>query len=146
MARNLERQTFFVSMNNGVYGVVAADVFANLQRRAAIERRFPGLGDALLDLPTRPIFTFAKSERVVDAPWFSGTDNHFAMLRWHLEKQCGAYIEGGNFYVPFSNAHELGHAGPEVQRFELAFVTSNRQFEETFGTTLRELEKHEFFG
>jgi len=85
-----------------------------------------------------PTFTFVRSERFNSSPWFTATDDVLDLLIEHIKKN-GGRIEEAAFYVPFSNGCELGIHGKDAMKSDLAYVTTSRQFRETFGISLTDL-------
>ena len=89
-------------------------------------------------LPTTPIFTFVKVERWRNSTLFTGNEFLLKTLIDHL-KHDGHTVNPAEFYVPFSNGKELGMHGVEAMTNELSYITSDRQFRETFGRDLNTL-------
>lgn len=154
MARSLEGKWFHNCYNNGVEAVVSHEIWENIEKRYAIVRALGLLEDVrekivwkediLPHLPEMPIFTFASTDRVTKSPWLTGTrssedrENDLHRLLNYITKN-GGWFSNIPFYVPFSNGAEMGLHGPKAQLSELRYVTTNSQFEETFGVSLDEL-------
>ena len=146
---------FYVSTNNGVTGVVSEDVMRDINRRTLIAKCFArtdiNFGEQLrLQRATRhalqhlstPTFTFSREWRVNAQPWFTGSRPLLAALTQHIESMRHVIVFA-NFFVPFSNGHEIGHHGREAMAEEMGYVTTGRQFQETFGMSSVEiLEKY----
>ena len=153
MARSLEGRWFHLCYNSGVHALVSNEVYENQMRRNAIIlapmmdrlREQIDKRDILPHIPDRPIFTFARQERVQKSPWFTGMDtdtpgypSDLKRLLNYITRNGGQFANAG-FYVPFSNGTEMGRHGTDSQFNELRYVTTNSQFEETFGISLNEL-------
>lgn len=152
MARRLEGRRFYANYNNGVRAIASAEVVMTGRKRRMIElwisdkssddysRRqtlLEATKTGLAHLRLTPIFTFADSERVKEQPWFTGDNDLHLLLTGYIAEEGGVISLG--LYVPFSNGAEMGAHGPEAMSEELKFVTTDGQFEETFGITLKEL-------
>ena len=86
-----------------------------------------------------PVFTFVTQERVGNSPWYTGThDLHKALCRY-IEREGGEVKELSSVWVPFSNGSERGLHGFDSQVDELRYVTSDRQFVDTFGVSAQQL-------
>lgn len=141
MARSLKGQRFFFCTNNGVTGVLDEKILRNIERRANIERTLgEAVGSALDHLPQTPVFTFADSSGE-NLGYF--VTSHMRWVATALKRYIvamGGTYEGGSFYVPFSNQWERRRVDRKTQALELRYVTSEQQFEETFGVSLNEIE------
>lgn len=139
---------FFICYNNGVTALVSEEVKNDLHKQYVIWQNFAErekdeeytkrwraatASEATRHLKT-PIFTFVQDERFKKSPWFTGNDELLEMLCLHI-KECGWEIEEGSFFVPFSNGCEIGLHGKDSMKSELAQVTTEQQFRETFGLT-----------
>ena len=85
-----------------------------------------------------PTFTFVRDDRFIESPWFTGNDNVLELLMKHI-KETGGRIESSGFYVPFSNGCEVGMHGKDAMKADLAYVTTQQQFRDTFGISMAEL-------
>lgn len=151
MARRLEGQKFITCYNNGVSAIANELVLDHSWRCSRIVRRLTEgkLNIAILDNMLTgalrnsrgPIFTFASWERVADSPWFAGDAALYEALLGHIEHEGGVISQSPFFYVPFSNGLELGLHDIAAQVSELAWVTSDWQFSQTFGITVGELRR-----
>lgn len=153
MTRSLEGKVFYEDRNNGVYALVAEEVFNSRVRFDKIRQvlsAHPPVNDgrqfdvALLSaipLPRRPIFTFVSSQtRSDESPWFTGNEAMLDNLREHILDE-GGRIEQSSVWVPFSNGAEMGYHGLDAQCAELWYVTTDEQFFQAFGITLEDLKK-----
>jgi hypothetical protein len=156
MARSLEGRKFFHNHNNGVTSLLSEEVLRSMELRWEVEgkvRKDLGLNleikaaqefiDAmnrgLQHIPVTPVFTFVSVERKPNSPWATGTTLiEAAIIAWIWEE--GGQVQSGYGYVPFSNGSESGHHGPNALGRELQYVTTEKQFVETFGIGPRELE------
>jgi hypothetical protein len=153
MAR-LEGRKFFECFKRGVMAIVTEETLRNRERsksiRTTLEEIELGRGGLILPDPFSnaiqeglrhtytPIFTFVYDlDRA--SPWFTGDYVLYDKIRHHLEIE-GGNIQKSDFYVPFSDARELGVHGYEAMRSELEFVTTEAQFRDAFGISLREFE------
>ncbi|MFA6177502.1 MAG: hypothetical protein WC694_01245 [Candidatus Paceibacterota bacterium] len=149
----MEKKKFYVCSNNGVTAVVTEQTHKDLQKYCAIgswfdetdaeklyeERRLrrTAISSALGHLCT-PTFTFTRPERASVSPWFTGDSELFWALTKHVENNGGVLLDG-SCYVPFSNGSEVGLHGHEALKDELSYVTTEQQFQETFGISISEL-------
>jgi hypothetical protein len=148
--RRLEGQVFHTGFNNGVSALAHEAVVANFRKQNAIMNALKNLQTkedreliySALDghLPAYPIFTFVRPERFKDSPWFTGDDKLFIALTEYL-KNHGARVIHQGLFVPFSNGYEVGAHGVDAQAGELCYVTSDEEFEKTFGVSIKELQK-----
>lgn len=138
MARSLKGKQFFICTNNGVKAIVEEKILRNMERRQDIERF---VGESLVrdlpQLPDIPIFTFGSRVSSCHAAVLTSNLAWFEELERYI-KAMGGIIQGGNFYVPFSNGYEFRTKDRKTRLAELRFVTSGAQFEETFGATPHE--------
>lgn len=146
MARSLEGKWFHNYYNNGVEAVVSGGIYQNMRKKRAITLALENMGkgngdqgDMLPHIPETPVFTFASKDRVDKSPWFTGTTSSDSCRLLNYITRNGGWFSNASFYVPFSNGAEIGFHGPEAQREELRYVTTDVQFEETFGISLQEL-------
>ena len=144
---------YYSCYNNGVNAIVSEEVLRDLEKRQEIYKVFQGhsahfqtqeyevaKAEGLRGLGL-PIFTFVNPERFKTAPWCTGDTDLLTALQKQIQKDGGVlYITG--FYVPFSNGAECGLSGPESVAAELAYVTTERQFRETFGVSIEECLKN----
>ena len=149
-ARSLEGKKFFTTQNNGVIALVSEDVYAGLAHRAEIQEALMSRNDSRATLAMTeglahmgtPTFTFARRERFVESPWFTGDcdwgNGLFETLCSYIQAEGGRVVKGG-FYVPFSNGCETGLHGPTSMADELRHVTTEVQFRATFGLNTNEL-------
>jgi len=141
--RRLEGQRFIAGSNNGVYALAHEDY---LKRQNAILSALQLERDASREVRSYlshlrgPIFTFVDEERYQRAPWFTGDRGLATVLFHYIHREGGTVVESGIF-APFSNGAEVGMHGAEAQRTELSYVTTEREFLETFGITVKELMK-----
>ncbi|MFA6270038.1 MAG: hypothetical protein WC657_02400 [Candidatus Paceibacterota bacterium] len=138
--------------NNGVTAVVSQEVFSDIRKLGEIRQLFSDRerdksyddrflaesADRGLSAIGKPVFTFTRNERAAESPWFTGDGELFKALAAHINEN-GDCIETGGFFVPFSNGCEIGIHGKESMASELAFVTTEQQFRETFGISRMEL-------
>lgn len=141
MTRSLKGKKFFFCSNNGVTAVVEESILRNIERRQNIERTLgESVGNALDHLQQTPIFTFADSSSENIGYFVTSHMSWVAnALKRYIVAMDGTY-EGGSFYVPFSNQYERRRVDRKTQAAELRYVTSEQQFEETFGASVREIE------
>ena len=144
MARRLEGRVFHTHKNFGVRAIAEAGVAYDLNclyGDVGIIRCLPAFDRSetnrqvlirALSHLGRPVFTFVDPERLVHQRWFSGSTPTQEALIDHIEKE-GGIVRKEPFYVPFSNGIEMGHEGSEAELNELRFVTTSREFHETFG-------------
>ncbi len=143
-------KTFYYDYNNGVTAVVSEDVLGDIKKLVEIRRHFaererekPFGDDCFLSNSAdqgiaalgKPVFTFTRQERFRESPWFTGDTELMNALAEHL-KERGDVFQRGSFYVPFSNGCECGLHGPDSMKHELAYVTTEKQFEDTFGVSI----------
>ena len=145
---------YYSCYNNGVTAIISEEVLLNLEKfqyiqcyfideeknRLYSERNLTSVATEGLQHLIRPVFTFARTERVKNSPWFTGENEILYTLVSHIRKN-GDDIKNAGFHVPFSNGMELGVHGAEVMKGELSFVTTEQQFRETFGISLAELKQ-----
>ncbi len=138
---------FFVCNNGGVTATMSEDTRVDILKDLAIRTRLAckhhytdisveldrGLGHLCV-----PIFTFVSTKRFTESPWFTGDSDLFNALVVYLESG-GAEFAPWGFYVPFSNGMELGMHGEREMENELSYVTTERQFQDTFGISRNEL-------
>jgi len=138
---------YYSCYNNGVMAIVSEETYNDIQKYWEIVQRLACRNLAETASPALkhlcvPIFTFAHIERVKESPWFTGEcDNFLFKLLKHIRDNGGKLIEGESFYVPFSNGCEVGLHGEAVMRNELAYVTTEQQFLETFGVSISEIDQ-----
>lgn len=152
MARRLELEgrVFLICQSNGVMAITPLDYSretAELVKRlcnyyssqkwtsAEAEKTESAALETVL---CKPVFTFARTERVKDSPWFTGD---FPLLQVVMDyiRERGGEIRETEFYVPFSKGNELGIHGIKALQDELRWITTDTQFEEEFGITRTEL-------
>jgi len=141
---------FYECRNNGVIALVNERIFHSLNLmgdiRADVYAASSRAPQAVQSVVTKglqhlmtPIFTFSISHRIRNRNWFTGGSYLYDAVRKHMRATnhglCGSY----SFYVPFSNGLERGHGGSDGIAFELGFVTTEQQFQDTFGEGTREL-------
>lgn len=137
---------FYTCYNNGVRALVSEGVLADINKAWAIQQvlndadhKVQGrdystpLSEGLCHIGT-PTFTFVYTDRFVKSPWFTG-DNEFLDALCKQIVEDGGRIESSSFHVPFSNGCEIGVHGDRAMASELAYVTTEQQFFETFGVT-----------
>ena len=141
---------YFSCYNNGVTAIVSEEAYNDFGKLARIYHYFCSQDtdpkcelrktayEAVMHLANHPTFTFARSERVSESPWFTGDNELAGALMIHIRTSGGSVDQRG-FQVPFSNAVELGIHGQDSMKKELAYVTTEEQFRETFGITRAEL-------
>lgn len=145
---------FYTCSNNGVTAIISEGVYQDIQKHVEIYKFFyttdekpdvdhkdrwrAALSTEATQHLTTPIFTFVRNDRFRGAPWFTGDDTLFKVICEHI-RDNGGTIEHRFFNVPFSNGAEVGMHGKEEIRYELAYVTTRRQFFETFGVELDDL-------
>ena len=143
MARSLEGKSFFRNYNNGVYSLASEEVFRGREKAERILNHLC-LAEEVevleLPLPASPIFTFAHYDRVLESPWFTGHAECLRKLIEHICEAGGSVLDSG-LHVPFSNGVEKGRFDRAAQLAELRYVTSERQFAETFGITINEIHR-----
>ena len=146
---------FFLAYNNGVAALAPEHVILDAQKAWDVRRAIEGMGSrgdsadrlakvdaarlGVAHVPNVPIFTFVDNERFKGQPWFTGTTEELAVLRTHILSTGAEIISEGRGYVPFSNGMEMGYHGVREMEDELRFVTTELQFVEEFGVTMREL-------
>lgn len=150
MARRLEGKVFLICQNNGVMAITPLDYSretAELVKRlcdyyssqnwtSAEAEKAEG---AVLEIVLRKsVFTFARTERVNDSPWFTGDFPLLNVVMGYIREQGGEIREGW-LYVPFSNGYELMLHGVKALQDELRWITTDKQFDEEFGITRAEL-------
>ncbi len=154
MARRLEGKKFFHRFHNGVDAIITEDVLRNCEKVSqtisAISEEIPrrtkesvsaeSIAVGLSHIQQTPIFTFASISRAATQPWFTGNRDLFEALSEWIEAE-GEDFQVTGFYVPFSNASELGDQGVIKMRNELKYVTTESQFHDTFGASQREVEE-----
>jgi len=152
MARRLEGKTFFTNRNNGVTAITSQDyseetaqlveqlcVYYDAQGFTAQEQK--DAKNAVISVVFfKPVFTFARAERVMNSPWFTGGVMLAQTLKYYI-KQEGGIIQEADFYVPFSNGYELGIHGVKALQDELRWITTKMEFEQEFGVSLTSLLK-----
>jgi hypothetical protein len=146
-------ERYYFCSNNGVTAVVGEKTYKNLQKYQAICTWF-GERDIKKSFEERnlrtetacsgiehlcvPTFTFTHPERASVSPWFTGDTIILIALIRHIKNNLGL-IQGGSFYVPFSNGCEIGLHGEESMRSELRYVTLEQQFQNEFRISTSEL-------
>ncbi len=143
MERRFEGRVFYKCSNNGVTALAEKSVIKVAEKRLEIMN---ALGDRLLSVDNLPqwfrpgpIFTFASTERVKNSPWLTGSSDLLECLLEEIRFEDGEIIEGISFFVPFSNGSEIGLHGAEAQKEALSYVTTEEEFESTFGISKDEL-------
>lgn len=150
--RNIMKR-YYSCYNNGVNAIVSEEVLRDLEKRQEIYKVFwshsayfqsaefnSARRDGLRGLGV-PIFTFVSPERFKTAPWCTGDNDLRDAVLKQIQKNGGdVYIK--SFHVPFSNGIECGLSGPESMVAELAHVTTEQQFRETFGVSIEECLKN----
>jgi len=144
---------YYLCSNNGVRALVSEEVYLDIEKYNNIWRYFSEADKEFTDYENRwraelsgravyhlmgPIFTFVHEDRFGKYPWFTGIVEDYALIAQKLESR-GDIIEEGGFYVPFSNAAEIGLHGKDAMKSELSHTTTRAQFRETFGFSLEEL-------
>ena len=138
--------------NNGVTAVVSQEVFNDIKKLGKIRQLFSDRerdksyddrflaesADRGLRAIGKPVFTFTRNERASESPWFTGDGELFKALTDYINEN-GDCIETGGFFVPFSNGCEIGIHGKDAMASEMAYVTTEQQFRDTFGITIAEL-------
>jgi len=162
MARRLEDQVFYTCTNNGVTAIASEEAVNELKRLFHLSKVVEEIVDSrdlhgwegrevrtllakmtvlqALDRLQLPVFTFVKGVRVQNQPWFTGDFGLYQVLCDYISAEGGRELPD-SFYVPFSNGIETGMQGLERIGQELQFVTSRRDFLETFGISYGELLK-----
>ncbi len=153
MTRRLEGKTFHIGDNNGVVGLIEEEVLeqrtfkghliSQLEDRVGLAYR-PKVRIAVDDAlpPDGPIFTFTNSDRNERSSWYTGDRKLLEKLLIYVKSE-GAKIKQGGGYIPFSNGYEICLAGVDLMRSELRFITTKRQFIETFGISPEDLASQE---
>lgn len=138
----LAGRKFFSCNHNGVVAVASADTETNLARKnwvlGRINQRYYAAATAALSHLNGPIFTFASEDRAKGTAWFTGNMEFFAALSEYILAE-GGILTSSQLYVPFSNGHETGSHGEGTLVAELAYVTSEEEFEAEFGIPRFEL-------
>ena len=145
---------YFSCFNNGVTAIVSEEVYNDIQRHNTIWQNFAErekeveykdryrsdlASEATFHLTT-PTFTFTRVERFSESPWFTGDMYDLNEVIKFIEEN-GGVVEHSGFYVPFSNAAEIGLHGKQAMRGDLVHVTNSQQFRETFGISLPEIKE-----
>ncbi len=150
MTRRLEGRAFHIYRNNGVIALTPQDY---TEETSQLVDRLCGyyerghlssveqadlVGAVLNTVLKKPVFTFVRTERAQQSPWFTGDVELLEALKDHIREQ-GGNIQGVSFYVPFSNGNELGIHGIKMLQDEIRWVTTDSQFLEEFGISRKEL-------
>ncbi len=146
-------ERYYVCNNNGVTAIVSEETYKDMKKHRTISLWFDKCNikksyeerelsamlvySALKHLCV-PIFTFTNPEREKSSPWFTGDTIILVALMKHIKDNVGI-IENGSFYVPFSNGCETGLHGKESMKYELSYVTTEKQFRDAFGISISEL-------
>lgn len=135
MTQSLGDQLFFQWQNSFVTALVSERVLLDIDRRQDLVNFAATQSHALVSndiahFPIVPIFTFAKFDRVKELPLLTGSLTLRARLQNFIETNGGRISAGRSFHVPFSS-------GPN--NYDYRYVTTHRQFEETFGTAQADL-------
>jgi len=119
---------FYRCGNNGVVGLVTAEVYEEIEERAELLRECKRRGLPFPELPpVMPVFTFSR-------PIHGSHSFHTGSLELMSELVEGAEVERGSLYVPFSNGIELGYVHDlEHAAWEWGFRTTLSEAMETFG-------------
>ena len=135
----------FATCNNcGVWAIATVQAIKERGRLSDIIREIGGLEETdritsvLRNKLDAPIFTFCKPDRYAHSPWFTGSHILREEVLRHITENKGQ-IAPDHFYVPFTNDYESGRNGLDAQIQELTYVTSDAEFEETFGVTIQDL-------
>jgi hypothetical protein len=168
MAGTLQGKRFFTETQKGVIAVISEEILRNRSKIEAILARLPEhwrkknpaiwkkgplaqqeLADqarrGLKHIPTAPIFTFTQAQEGPSEPWFTGDSKLYAALMKHIRSE-GGILESGSFYVPFISGHETARGSEHSIRarhgirHELGYVSTEGQFQATFGIGVRELQ------
>lgn len=150
MTQKMEGRVFLICHRGGVTAITPLDYseetaelverlcdYYDSQEFTVMERA--SANSAVLQVVFRkPIFTFARSGRAKESPWFTGDHDLLGILHNYILEQ-GGEVRDGDFYVPFCNEHELRIYDTKALQDELRWITTNAQFLEEFGISREEL-------
>ncbi|MBI3633874.1 MAG: hypothetical protein HY226_06345 [Candidatus Vogelbacteria bacterium] len=136
--------------NNGVTALVDEDVQEGIDQAARIREALTrdrtlvipndsAIGTGLARFPFGPYFAFVSPERYERAPWFTGDRSVLVALADYITQEGGKIESSRGFWVPFSNAYELGVHGEESQIEELKKVATPADFRATFGIGINQI-------
>lgn len=146
MGIKLQGRTFFTNIHNSVSVIVDELTYNDGLKRSAIYRCLVGghpnvsyarnqgtiaFNKGLNHLSGVPVFTFTDTRSELTGPWVTGSSALLESL-WRYIEDEGGQIGMRPMFVPFSN-------GAQPDADALRFVTTERQFLETFGITTEQV-------
>ena len=153
--KGITMKKYYSCYNNGVTAIVSEEVLHDIEKFNKIyhlfieqekgkpytdERKLAHVASEGVRHLATPVFTFARTERVAESPWFTGDTEVLDRLRSYI-RYTGGTIESEGFHVPFSNGMEYGMHGHEAMTHELSYVTTEQQFREAFGISIAQLKE-----
>ena len=155
--KGVDVERYYLCNNNGVTAIVVEETYKDIMKNEMISSWFEerstkksheerNLHAIVVCLATQylsiPTFTFTHCNRASVSPWFTGDTKILIALIKHIKEMRGVLLDG-SFYVPFSNGSEIGLHGVDSMRSELNYVTTQKQFRDTFGISISKLSHEE---
>lgn len=146
----LQGKMFFLNSNTGVTAITPRDdsgEIAELTQRLCDyygtlglteEEYVNAVGSVLMTVFCKPVFAFARKDRVESSPWFTGDEVFLEKLCEYIREE-GGIIQDIEFYVPFAKGYELGIHGIKALQDEIRWITTDAEFEEEFGISRQEI-------
>lgn len=147
-------KTFFINRNKNITAIISGDVWYDMAKIHEIHELF-SCRDSQLPHENRwranviygaadhlriPTFTFQHNVLSgQEDPWVTGSEEELEALIHHIEKTGGKIVEREGWYIPFSNGSVTGIHGKEAMAREFKYITTTRQFRDTFGISRAEL-------